>query len=179
MNEGKDKSFQNRWVREGKNGKTPPHNACATTSFIEEALPAVLHQRELPNQFVQQDGSSSALCSTTDHASTSFVGNYTVQNCSIYSASKHRAITRAYIYVNTVPITGSDQKESAYYKRIWESYKTKKPSDVASRPIGSVTTRCKAIVKECIRFAACFQTVKGNYESGHIEEVTIRLATAM
>ena len=96
-----------------------------------------------------------------------------------YVKEEDIAITRAYIYVSTDAIVGSDQVEGTYYTRIWEVYKTKKPGDIAERPMTSVQTRLKAILKESVRFSACFKTVKNMNKSGHTEDDDVRLSTAM
>lgn len=115
-----------------------------------------------------QTPSSSA---ATNTASVRRGGNYTVE--------EDIAITRAYIHVSMDPITGTDQKEATYYSRIWEAYKTKKPSDAVSRPLTSVTTRCKTILKESVRFAACFKSIESMRKSGHSDDDNVRLATAL
>lgn len=103
----------------------------------------------------------------------------TVKRGGNYTPAEDTAITRAYIHISTDPITGSDQKEGTYYTRIWESYKTKKPTDTVTRPMTSVQTRVKTILKDRVRFAACYKSIKNLHRSGHSEEDEVRLATAL
>lgn len=81
--------------------------------------------------------------------------------------------------VSLDPITGTDQKEGTYYARIWEVYQMKKPRDCVTRPMTSVQTRIKTIVKETVRFAACFRSIETMRKSGHSDEDIIRLSTAL
>ena len=81
--------------------------------------------------------------------------------------------------VSMDPITGSDQKEGTYYTRIWEAYKLKKPDDCVTRPMSSVQTWVKTMLKETVRFAACFKSVMEMRKSGHSDEDKVRLGTAL
>ena len=77
-----------------------------------------------------------------------------------YTEDEDVAIMRAYMNVSLDPITGTDQKEGTYYARIWEVYQMKNPRDCVTRPMMSVQTRIKTIVKETVRFAACFRSIE-------------------
>lgn len=96
-----------------------------------------------------------------------------------YSESEDVAIARAYINVSLDPVIGTDQKEAKYYERIWHVYKEKKPEDAITRPLTSVQTRVKTMVKECVRFAACYRSIVAMRKSGFTEDDNIRLATAL
>lgn len=108
---------------------------------------------------------------TTTTACARRGGNYTVD--------EDLAVTRAYMNITMDPITGSDQKECTYYTRIWEVYKQKKPEDCVIRPMTSVQTRVKKILKETVRFAACHNSVVALRKSGHSDGDIIRLSTGM
>lgn len=89
------------------------------------------------------------------------------------------AITRAYIRVSTDPIIGTDQKGATFYKRIYDSYVPRKPLSAVVRPFTSVETRVKQLLKECVRFSACFKSVKDMKRSGYTEDDEFWVATAL
>lgn len=89
------------------------------------------------------------------------------------------AIARAFIYVSTDAVIGADQRGKAYYKRIYDAYKERKPKDAVMRPFSSVETRLKNILTKSTRFAACYQSVKQLKKSGISYDDEVRLATAL
>lgn len=96
-----------------------------------------------------------------------------------YTVDEDVCIARAYVHVSTDPISGSEQKSMTYYRRIYEYYKMKKPTDALLRPESSIETRVKDIQKQCVRFSACFSSVQKMKRSGVNEDDEIRLATAL
>lgn len=96
-----------------------------------------------------------------------------------YTTDEDLAVTRAYIHISTDSIVGSEQKEGTFYMRIWELYKQKKPVDASVRPLTSVQTRIKSILKSCVRFSAFHKTVRDLKKSGCNEDDEVRLATAL
>lgn len=60
-----------------------------------------------------------------------------------------------------------------------ESYKAKKPIDSVTHPMTSVQTRIKKILKETVRYSACYKSINNTRRSDHIEDDDKGLATAL
>lgn len=96
-----------------------------------------------------------------------------------YSSEEDVCIARSYIHASTDPIVGSEQKAHSYYQRIYNHYKDNKPSNAPLRPLSSIESRLKDIQKLCVRFSACYASVKKMKRSGVNHEDEIRLSTAL
>lgn len=96
-----------------------------------------------------------------------------------YTEDEDVAIARAYMNVTTDPNTGAEQKAAVFYECIWRGYGERKPKDCPMRTITSVELRCKIIMKDCTRFSACYNSVRGVKKSGISSEDELRLSTAL
>lgn len=101
-----------------------------------------------------------------------------VRGCN-YASEEDVSLARAWVRVSEDPVVGSEQKSTTFYDKIWNEYKAMKPADLAVRPVASVTSRIKLIIKQCVRFSACHSTVLASKPTGVNETDILRLSIAL
>lgn len=97
-------------------------------------------------------------------------------NC---TADEDVAIAQAYIYVSTDAIVGAEQKGNLYNAQIHEAYKERKPKNAVLRSLASVETRLKLVLKEFVRFSACFKNVCDMNKSGVSQDDMVLCVTTL
>ena len=96
-----------------------------------------------------------------------------------YSSDEDRSVACAWIQASENAITGSEQKSLEFYSKIRDAYNAFKPKDRPERTLESVKSRVKLVSKSCVKFSACFASVKRSKPTGVSEEDLIRMATAI
>lgn len=90
------------------------------------------------------------------------------------------AVAKAWVSVSENPVVGAEQKGDAFFQAVAAVYNTKyKPPDRPVRTFESLRKRSKSINKECLRFAACTQTIQRQKPTGETVAGMVKLATAL
>lgn len=96
-----------------------------------------------------------------------------------YSADEDSCLARAWVHVSENPVIGSEQTGNTFYEKIRAHYMQMKPEAIPARPLASITTRVKLIVKNCVRFSACHSAVVRSRPTGVSDDDIIRISTAL
>lgn len=70
------------------------------------------------------------------------------------------------IRVSTYPIVEAEQTSTSYFTRIHKEYVERKPKDLGERTLQCFETRIKLMLKEFVKFLACYKNLLKIKKSG-------------